>query len=208
MGDTNDILSYPPPPRKQKFGIYRKSPCPSVCPSVHIVSRSYLLTHLSDLDNISHNCCPLPTGVSWPWPKVISSRLKSQCAHIQNPVGPVLRTAMLDLDNISHNRIMTFTQGHIAKVKVASISEILVFHASKLRYDWKIVIYLSRLVFVKHGCTGGKQIKIWQNSLSPTFWPSPTQGQVMSVKWEELIDKLTVQVWWLYHHPNFKYCTL
>ena len=90
----------------------------SLCLSVHIVSGSYLLTHLSDLDNISHNCCPWPTGVSWPWPKVISSRLKSQCAHIQNPVGPSLRTAMLDLDNISHNRIMTFTQGHIAKVKV------------------------------------------------------------------------------------------
>ena len=110
-----------PPPRKQKFGIYRKSPlsvCLSVCPSVHIVSGSYLLTHLSDLDNISHNCCQWPTGVSWPWPKVISSRLKSQCAHIQNPVGPSLRTAMLDLDSISHNRIMTFTQGHIAKVKV------------------------------------------------------------------------------------------
>ena len=73
----------------------------------------------------------------------------------------------------------------------ASISEILVFPASKLRYDWKIVIYLSRLVFVKPGCTGGKQIKIWQNSLlTPPPWP---QGQVMSVKWEEPIDKLTVQ---------------
>ena len=30
----------------------------------------------------------------------------------------------------------------------------------------------------------------------------------MSVKCEEPIDKLTVQVWLLYHHPNFKYCTL
>ena len=30
----------------------------------------------------------------------------------------------------------------------------------------------------------------------------------MSVKCEESIDELTVQVWLLYHHPNFKYCTL
>ena len=30
----------------------------------------------------------------------------------------------------------------------------------------------------------------------------------MSVKCEEPIDELTVQVWLLYHHPKFKYCTL
>ena len=30
----------------------------------------------------------------------------------------------------------------------------------------------------------------------------------MSVKCEEYIDELTVQVWLLSHHPNFKYCTL
>ena len=30
----------------------------------------------------------------------------------------------------------------------------------------------------------------------------------MSVKCEEPIDELTVQVWLLYPHPNFSYCTL
>ena len=30
----------------------------------------------------------------------------------------------------------------------------------------------------------------------------------MSVKCEELTDEPTVQVWLLFHHPNFKYCTL
>ena len=30
----------------------------------------------------------------------------------------------------------------------------------------------------------------------------------MSVKYEEPIDELTVQIWLLYHHQNFKYCTL
>ena len=30
----------------------------------------------------------------------------------------------------------------------------------------------------------------------------------MSLKCEQPIDELTVQVWLLYHNPNFKYCTL
>ena len=56
---------------------------------------------------------------------------------------------------------------------------------------------------------GSNKVKIWENSLSPTFWPCPTsKGHVMSVKCEEPIDDLTIQVWLLYHHPNFKYCTL
>ena len=34
------------------------------------------------------------------------------------------------------------------------------------------------------------------------------QGHGVTVKCEELIDDFTVQGWLLYHHPNFKYCTL
>ena len=30
----------------------------------------------------------------------------------------------------------------------------------------------------------------------------------MSLKCEEPIDEFTAQVWILYHHQNFKYCTL
>ena len=30
----------------------------------------------------------------------------------------------------------------------------------------------------------------------------------MSVKCEQPLDELTVQVWLLYDHPNLKYCTL
>ena len=57
---------------------------------------------------------------------------------------------------------------------------------------------------------GGNKVKIWQKSLSPTFDPLHPQGHVMSVKREEPIDELTltVQVWLMYRHPNFKYCTL
>ena len=49
-----------------------------------------------------------------------------------------------------------------------------------------------------------------QTSPSPTFWPRPPrpQGHGKSVKCEEPIDELTVQVWLLYHHPHFYYCTL
>ena len=70
-------------------------------------------------------------------------------------------------------------------------------------------LILTRYVFVKHGCPRRKQSWNMAKSLSPIFWPRPTpQGHVMSVKCEEPIDELTVQVWLLYHHPNFKYCTL
>ena len=48
----------------------------------------------------------------------------------------------------------------------------------------------------------GKNLQVLQ------FDPTPPQGHLMSVKCEEPIDELTVQVWLLYDHPNFKYCTL
>ena len=56
---------------------------------------------------------------------------------------------------------------------------------------------------------GRNNVKIWQKSLSPTFYPAPPPGHLMSMKCEDPIDELTVQVWLvLYHHHNFKYCTL
>ena len=45
-------------------------------------------------------------------------------------------------------------------------------------------------------------------SKSYILTPPHLQGQVMSEKCEEPIGELIVQVWLLYHHPNFKYCTL
>ena len=49
---------------------------------------------------------------------------------------------------------------------------------------------------------------LWQKSCKSYFLtdPAPTQGHGMSVKFEKPIDELTVQVWLLYHHSNFKYC--
>ena len=55
--------------------------------SAHIpktVSWPQLLNAKLDLDNISHNFCPWPNDVSWPWPKVLSPRSRSQCTHTQN----------------------------------------------------------------------------------------------------------------------------
>ena len=43
--------------------------------------------------------------------------------------------------------------------------------------------------------------------MSYILTPPHPQGQVMSEKCEEPIDELKVQIWLLYHHPNFKYCT-
>ena len=38
--------------------------------------------------------------------------------------------------------------------------------------------------------------------------PPHPHGHVMSVKCEQPLDELTVQVWLQYDHLNFKYCTL
>ena len=48
------------------------------------------------------------------------------------------------------------------------------------------------------------------NKISKSYILTPTHplGRVMSVKCKEPIGELTVQVWLLYHHPNFKHCTL
>ena len=54
----------------------------------------------------------------------------------------------------------------------------------------------------------GKNQNMAKISKSYILTPPHPQGHVMSVKCEEPTDELTVQVWLLYHHPNFKYCTL
>ena len=67
----------------------------------------------------------------------------------------------------------------------------------------------TRHVFVKHGCPRRQQSQNMAK-ISKSYiltLPHP-QGHGISVKCEEPIDELTVQVWLLYHHPNFKYCTL
>ena len=54
---------------------------------------------------------------------------------------------------------------------------------------------------------GGNKVIILQISKSHILTPPHPQGHVMSVKFEQPLDELTVQVWLLYDHPNFKYCT-
>ena len=69
--------------------------------------------------------------------------------------------------------------------------------------------YKTRHVFVKHRCPRRQQSQnIAKISKSYTLTPHHPQGYVMSVKCEEPIDELTVQVWLVYYHSNFKYCTL
>ena len=64
-------------------------------------------------------------------------------------------------------------------------------------------------MFVKHGCPWRQQSQnMAKISKSNILTPSHHQGHVMSAKCEEPVDEATVQVWLLYHHPNFKYCTL
>ena len=67
----------------------------------------------------------------------------------------------------------------------------------------------TRHVFVKHGCPRRQQsqtmAKISKSYILTT--PEP-QGHVMSVRCEQPLDELIAQVWLLYDHQNFKYCTL
>ena len=64
-------------------------------------------------------------------------------------------------------------------------------------------------MFVKHGCPRRQQNQnMAKISKSYILTPPHPQGHGMSVKCEEPIDELTVQVWLLYDHQNFKYCTL
>ena len=53
-----------------------------------ICFRAKLLIALLDQDNISHNCFPLPKGVSWPSSNGHSNvypRSRSQCTHTRKP---------------------------------------------------------------------------------------------------------------------------
>ena len=64
-------------------------------------------------------------------------------------------------------------------------------------------------MFVKHGCPRRQQSQTMAKiSKSYIFTTPHPQGHVMSVKCEQPLDELTVQVLLLYDHPNFKYCTL
>ena len=77
--------------------------------------------------------------------------------------------------------------------------------------SYKIMGYTfwNRHVFVKHGCPRRQQsqtmAKLSKSYILTLRYP---QGELMSVKCEQPLDELTVQVWLLYDHPNFQYCTL
>ena len=61
-------------------------PCQGHCAHILKICVRAITPHCHlDLDNISHNCCPWPKGVSWPWSKVISPRSRSQCIYTENP---------------------------------------------------------------------------------------------------------------------------
>ena len=62
---------------------------------------------------------------------------------------------------------------------------------------------------MKHGCPpAATKSKYGKISKSQILTQPHPQGHVMSVKCEQPLDELTVQVRLLYDHPIFKYCTL
>ena len=101
-----------------------------------------------------------------------------------------------------------------------NLSQILLLHLSGPHIPAKIMMCLwntdapggnfkTRHVFVKHGCPRRQQSQnMAKISKSYILTPPQSQGHVTSGKCEQPLDELTVQLWLLYYHPNFKYCTL
>ena len=147
-----------------------------------------MLTSVCMLDWVSVLSSSLAESLNGMWVKIVIMKYLKQhktistCFFITNKVHPVL-----SLPTLQFCYIIPFTSDQSVK-------------------SWKELI--TRHVFVKQGCPGGNKVKIWQKSKSYILTPSHSQEHVMSVKCEEPIDELTVQVWLLYHQPNFKYCTL
>ena len=73
-----------------------------------------------------------------------------------------------------------------------------------------ILLFSSRAsVETRHVCeTWMPQAVTKSKSQSHTFLSPNLKGHMVSAKYEQPLDELTVQVWLLYDHPNFKYCTL
>ena len=74
----------------------------------------------------------------------------------------------------------------------------------------RITLNLNKMCLWNIVAPGSNKIKIWKNLLVQYSNPAPPQGHVMSVKCEKpfKLYELTVQVWLLYHHRNYNYCTL
>ena len=78
----------------------------------------------------------------------------------------------------------------------------------KSRSSFKIKVTGStKHKFVKHTCPRRQQSQN-MTKISKSYILLPPQRHAMSVKCEEPLDELTVQVWLLYYHQNFKYCTV
>ena len=75
---------------------------------------------------------------------------------------------------------------------------------------FKFIIPIKQYRWVRNTDAPAARKSKYGKNLSKSYilTPPQPQGHVMTVKCEESIDELTVQVWLLYHQPNFKYCTL
>ena len=121
--------------------------------TVHIylksVSGLLLLTAKCDLDNISHNC-PWPNGVSWPCPKVISPRSRSQCTHTQN-FCPGHNSSLPSVTLIVFHTIVVHDPKLCAGHNSLMPSWILIIYHTIISWPWfRVISQRSRLQFT-HG---------------------------------------------------------
>ena len=102
-----------------------------------------------------------------------------------------------------YNPDLNITEGHVYRgLKQGPIG--LDIEVNSYCKKWVKFQRWTRHVFMKHGCPRRQQSQnMAKISKSNILTPPHPQAHGMSVKCEELLDELTVQVWLLYLYQNF-----
>ena len=181
----------------------------SVCPPVCCVW-PWLLTVLSgDLDNnISHNSCPWPNGVSWPRSNVICPRSRSQCAHYKNP-GPGHKSLLpvwiwiyilhnywcIDLRSgnkcckIYYNTSKCCFRNPALVLKVVAFS-FLYSWKKYTNYQWHVGFYQIHGYWLWNKFHKEKKEEIWLSPMTNTF--TPTKSKVTTQNATKNFDNTTI----------------
>ena len=93
-------------------------------------------------------------------------------------------------------------------VSSGTLGSVIIWRGDRPASIWATVINKLTCVCETRMPPAATKSKYGQISKSQILTPPRPQGHVMSVKCEQPLYELTVQVWLLYDHPNFKYCTL
>ena len=95
--------------------------------TVHMYPKSmsgpWLLPAMSDLDDISRNCCSGPKGVPWSWLKVIFPRSSPQCTYTDN-LCPGHNSSLQSCSWIIVHTLIVHAQGCVRTLTEVHISNV------------------------------------------------------------------------------------